>query len=362
MFRALALTLLAAAPAAGAADFCAATAEALQQHLDSASANAQPDLVRIAAGTYVAPENGFIYNAQAITEPHALVLEGGWTGNGNDPCGTPPVGDPLLTVLDGGGPERIMWMRLSTTSQLTVRWLSFENGGDGGLQIDAPFTAEFTGEVVVENNAFIGNTGIAGGGLSANLQPFGTGALLRVAGNLFVDNHATDDSGAARIWGVASPPGTTAARLHVIGNTVLWNTTAATGEVARGGLEIAGSDLVDRVVANNLLWDNASADLALFSASGWVLLHNDVQDTIGFEAAVDVGNLSVDPGLQSCAGCAPWALAEDSPLVDAGAHPLSADLWTLPTQDLAGRARVAGMAVDIGALELAVAVFADGFE
>ena len=47
------------APAARAATFCVSNATALQNALNSATANNASNTIKVQAGTYLAPQNGF---------------------------------------------------------------------------------------------------------------------------------------------------------------------------------------------------------------------------------------------------------------------------------------------------------------
>lgn len=358
---------------AGAYEFqpplCVTNSSELQAALEFARSNGIDDEIRIAAGHYPAPPGGFLYNAQISNgDIQAIAISGGWTTLGNDPCGESGKGSPFDTVLDGGGSEPALRIELRGSNAVQVRGLSLVNGlspvGGAGLRLELSTTLEpFDSAVEIESNAFLGNSGDLSGGLMLSTSDLvGNGRFL-VRGNLFVSNHGNSGPGAAYIDAnnVSAPVGS-AAGLFLIGNTVLDNTSAAGGSTCGGILFGNGLGGLRRVVANNLLWGNQGADLLMASGPDYELLHNNLGQRIGFEPALDSGNLSQAPQFEPCAGCDERVPIAASPLLDAGYLPDGEDGWGLGERDLLGRARIAGSGVDIGAFENHSRLFRDGFE
>lgn len=131
-------------------------------------------------------------------------------------------------------------------------------------------------------------------------------------------------------------------------------------------LSVSSSAALALVHAHNLtVVAHAERGFALFGNTAAITLHNSIVQGNGLPSTLEAGsgdhNLGTDLGLANAvfAGVANWRLAEGSPGVDAGtaAVPLG-----LTTTDLDGTERWQGPAVDIGAYEREVPLFASGFE
>lgn len=161
--------------------------------------------------------------------------------------------------------------------------------------------------------------------------------------------------------------------IYVINNTVLSNTTDSTSLQTATGLGVSVAGYSAAFIANNVLWGNQTNDLHLFVPAGSSsiihLKNNGIGSQAGITASVDVDNFS-SPPMFVAAGDLDFTPASNSPLVNAGRHPptfiptptpFELD-WTLPVKDLAGRTRVIGGRVDIGAYESPNIIFINGFE
>ena len=120
-----ALALFALAQPVSAADFCVATAGALQTALTTAATNGQADSVKIVRGTYLGP---FVYTS---SERFALQVLGGYAAG----CGSRTL-DPANTTLQGDGANRVLTLTASNGGAFTVQGVTLTGGkkdaGDGG--------------------------------------------------------------------------------------------------------------------------------------------------------------------------------------------------------------------------------------
>ena len=358
---------------AGAYEFqpplCVTNSAELQNALTFAATNGVDDEIRIAIGHYPAPGNGFLYTVQVTHGDEAdIALSGGWTALANDPCGQLASQSPFDTVLDGGGAGRVMAIVVRGQSDVHVSRLSFVdglgpvNGSSGGLTLTGTSQQPYLGTMVVERNAFIGNQAEFASGLSVFSGALAGDARFVVSGNVFLDNHASEDWGAASIAAFADPGGVSAeSGLFLIGNTALFNDSDAVSEPV-GGIYVGAAGDIRRVVANNLLWGNNGVDLLMAGSGGYELLHNNLGDRSGFDPGIELGNLSVAPQFEPCSGCVDLVPASGSALINAGLVPDGAAGWSLPALDLRGQPRVSGLSVEIGAWENVDHLFADGFE
>jgi hypothetical protein len=359
---------LSCAGSAGAATFCVETASELQFALSVAAVNGEDDEIRIVAGHYPAPPDGFLYDAGVASgDSKALSLSGGWAkAFGICVSGSQ---DAAATVLDGGNATRVMQLTLRGLGDVSLRRLSFVAGnalgqgqGDGGGLRLVPGNG-YAGRILVENNRFAGSTGVNGGGLSLRLTgsgAVGAGASYRLFGNAFSGNRATAFCGAAQLMTHAgSHP--VQAEVAIVGNSVVANASEDPDEPI-GGLCLL-SDVADRTLASNLVWGNQGVDLALF-LGGHRLLHNNIGVVHApYPASLDEGNLSLAPLYLPCQGVHCQIPSSASPLREAGLAPIpDLDGWP-PARDLRGQLRVLGAGIDIGAYESEPdALFDDGFE
>jgi len=326
------VALLAASPS-GAAVFCVDTAAELVQAMADAATNGVADEIRVVRGTYV-PASTPDYTV-AVSQD--LTISGGWSPT----ClGQRP--DPELTVIDGASTRRGMSIQVAdTTANVTVRYLTFQNGNagaetGGGLSMAGGSGSHLN--ATVESCVFRSNTASSGGGLQIS-SDLGT---LRMAGNLVYGNVGTTNM-AGVLLTANGPSG------EIVHNTVADNTI--TGGGTWGGLRLAGGDPV--VFANNVFWGNSGVDLKLANNSTYFLYANDVEQQEGTSAG-GTNNVSVAPLF---VGGGDYRLQATSTLIDAGDTVQA----TLPALDLTTGPRQLGLGPDLGAYE-SENVFADGFE
>jgi hypothetical protein len=152
-------------------------------------------------------------------------------------------------------------------------------------------------------------------------------------------------------------PGAISLRAHAgsLDATVLSNTLAGndTGFIASVG---AGASL-SGVLANTLVAGNAARGVILgdAAAANFSNEHNLVFGNGSDDFTPGPGTITADPLF---VGAGDFHPQQGSPVRDAGNTAFAADL----DFDLDGAPRVVGPAIDIGAWELADAIFADGFE
>lgn len=360
---AIAFVALCVAAPAPAAIFCATNALELSTALNDAAGNGEDDVIRVQTGTY---DGGGIHDfdyAPAEFETGdvgtSLVLIGGFSPFGGNPCGQILVEDPLLTILDGGGVRRALKLHVREDSDITVRLLTFMNGTPG----DDPFffggglyyhvVGGGNGSITIERNAFLANEAHSGGGLAV----YQAQAMVRVINNLFLANNA-DACGAANIRKLDGTSLLDAG--YIANNTVIGNTRASTAIGGGGGI-CAHVEDTDMHVYNNNLWDNDLNDLYLSGNGEFILRNNNFEVRDGVEPALDHENISVEPVYES--GLFNFTPARTSPLVDAGLDGPNngASTWYLTDLDLRAQARVVGPEVDIGAYENE-RIFTNGFE
>lgn len=336
---ALAVLALASAPAA-AATFCVSNSSELASALQTASTNADAnDLIKLRAGTYVAPAGGFGRNQQ-FDGVESITIEGGW-GNlfGNCDFST---NSSTASIIDGAdiNPGLVINRGIGTGST-TIRRLTITRGFQGGNQGGtnrggglAMFTVQGSeGGTTVENVIFRDNNAslIAGGAYLAG-QP------LVVRSNLFVGNGASTGSAMSTISN---------------SSTVYFNNNTVTQSVGSGPtaavVRFDGDSAV--YLSNNILWDNFGRDLF---ATGMTVISNVIETLEGTPVLAN-SNLSADPLFVSASD---QRLRPGSPALHSGANTPFGGLSTL---DLDGSTRVNGPAVDRGAYE-ANTFFANGFE
>src|SRR5690606_30710925 len=156
----LVLVMCLLSPAVHGAEHCVTTSQQLVDALAAADSNNQNDVIRIATGSYTAPDaNGFRYLANGVApENHSLVISGGWTDFFGNPCGQQAGSTPWDTFLSGNG-GRVMAIFEGNVSNITgveISGLSFTSadhaGAGGGLFIDMNAS---TGDIRIDRCAFI---------------------------------------------------------------------------------------------------------------------------------------------------------------------------------------------------------------
>jgi hypothetical protein len=170
------------------------------------------------------------------------------------------------------------------------------------------------------------NSAAAGGAF----ELFQNGPVAYITSNTIFDNEAdsaTPDTGGLALFT------TNLATIYVLSNNIIW------GNTANGALDLSVSNARHVRVGNDV---------------GTI----DIRDGAPPPLLVE-NEQNVAPGFASCAlPCLGFELARSSPLVDAGNSTPSGGLSAL---DLAGKPRVIGPHVDIGAFENE-RLFANGFD
>jgi hypothetical protein len=336
------LLSLAAAGRAGAANFCVTNSVDFQQALEVAATNGTSDTIRFGAVTLIPPADGF---QAELANAESLTIEGGWFSfSGN--CNL-RVDDPTLSVIDGGGTRRGLMIDLDDgNGTLALRNFTIRNtrvSGVGvpsqrGPALNVQYANGAIGEVLIERMVFRGNVSQDDGGAIS----LGGSGTIRILNNLFTGNAAS--SGAAmNVVGNSSV-------VYINNNTIAGN--SATANSTQAAIKFGGSS--DRVMNNNILWDNTTPAQHDVATGSVLLVNNDIERVFGDGLGGSVGTLSVDPLFAD----ADYRLRADSPLIDAG---VSWPLGGVPTLDLQGDGRVGQDAIDLGAYELPL-LFIDGFE
>jgi hypothetical protein len=311
-----------------AADFCADDESAIQAALNASQANGEDDTILVVTGNY-ALSFGLTF---ASTEAHSLDVFGSV-----DDCATPvPDLRGAGTVLDGQHQQRPLAI-VNENGAVRLVGLRFAGGladGSGaGLFVSGA-------TVIVSANWFYGNHGTGDFMDSGGAAVLAATDFLRFDDNLVFGNHAVNVGGVTLML-------ETGGAGEAIANTILANVSDETG--GPSGLFVQGSGSF--VIANNILWNNAAAggsDLGAMADND--RYDNDIGIVMdgGTPPGVVSGEWSVDPGFEPCDGpiCFDFELARASPLVDAGS-----DAYQPLLTDLAGKPRVIGAHVDIGAFE-----------
>jgi hypothetical protein len=221
------------------------------------------------------------------------------------------------------------------------------------------------GATVIEHNLIYNNRAPFGGGVS--VHGF-LGAVPKITRNVIAFNQATNDGGGLEVW----------INAHVVDNLVHGNQSppgAAAGITAKGFLGTEN----DIVFINNTIADNRGEAVHVDVEGGQVVFHDTlVQTTVGtasircsqsdggtavfgrslvfapngatIQGNCDVaggGLLTDDPLFRGPGQPHPYELQDGSPAIDAGDDAYVAKV----RRDLAGKPRVQGASVDLGAYE-----------
>ncbi len=354
----LCLCALIWAAAVSAADFCVTGTTALANALNAADDNGEDDIIRLAVGIYPVPVGGFKYNDDGVFD---LQISGGWEMFFGDPCGIRLGGDAFDTVLDGLGAERILELRLSANADVKIDHVLFTDGfvaGDNarGGAIDFNTANNYSGEVLIESNAFINNYGTFASAFS--IASIGH---LVVRNNLFYANEAGQFPTVSILMNAGEG-------VHFTNNTVYGNTTESPLHLL-SGVSINIGNPAQAFVGNNILWGNEGGDIRVIGSGHRYLSHNVVDVIDGFFDE-EVNTIHVAPQFEN--GPLNFTPARRTPMVDAGTRPPGIlpfptpfDLaWSPGDFDYAGVAREQMQGIDIGARESGheKPIFYHGFE
>jgi hypothetical protein len=349
--RALLAATLLLAPAAGAqaAVRCIDSVAQLEQTLDAALASAETfEEVRIKSGTFLleSGESGYFGLAQGSGK--TLSISGGWSGEAGQ-C-TSRSGDASATLLWGLGQRRVFGINASATftGSIVIENMSFggghssvspspsclglgeQNGGVLAIRVDRVRVESCTSATGVNSPA------VSLGGSA--------GVILRnslVAGN---------DAGASVPVSVNAKAGAG----WVLNNTIADNTSANVNGFV--GIAASGGDGAAVTLANNLFEGNMPPNgprIDIRVGPNVTLTNNRFTGLSGTPLA----NTGSSTGTTAFAPNG-YELSEPSTARDAGA---SFAALLQGSSDLAGKPRVMGSAVDLGALEYSP-LLKDGFE
>jgi hypothetical protein len=319
------VALAAATSGAHAAAFCVGNATALQSALSTAATNAQNNTIKVRAGTYHAPDGGFVYWRQH--GKFRLDLEGDW----NAGC-TEQTKVASRTVLDGGSEHAIinfMVFVADSKARVTLRYFELNHGVDqhGFSPIDIETAG---GGIRVENSRLRHNTSTDDSATVVVIGSYGDNNVY------FLDNVVADNSGErqSNLMQFAAGNGQT----YFNNNTVTGN-VFATSVPADGTIVFMNASL-----ANNILWDNAG-HTEISTVRLPLLIDNDIDLFTVTPAAGSTGNIAADPRF---IGPANRRLRADSPACDAGDD---TPPGTTRSIDLDGNPRRV-RTVDMGAYEI----------
>ena len=338
------LCLLVLMPAAHAAEFCVTTSAGLQSALNSAAANSQHDVIKIAEGNYTTPGAEFSFLGNDSWD---LEISGGWTEFFGNPCGQQLSGNAFFTTLDGDGSNRVLRIRLAGTADLTLSQLMLANGAVSTNQRGAGLFVYSTlndhlGDITVEQVAFLNNQADNGAAVSLT-----GGHKVIMRNNLFVANHSAFGANVDLIQNDSHG-------IYFTNNTVYFNTNDSSDAA---GVRMWTSGTSQALVANNLLWANDNHDFNKASNGMYFWHNNNFQSRTGINPINDFNNTSLPPNFDS--GLLNFTPSPGSPLVNAGREPCTVcpfptpfeDAWGMGLADLAGDPRSQSTAVDIGAIE-----------
>lgn len=270
--------------------YCADDAAGAQFALTVAQANGLDDDVRLVAGNYTLTQR----LAYVTSEPHALIVSGGW----NADCSTQNGGQ---TLLDAQGNDQVLRIYTDAVSAIGVSGITFFNGhlDLGGSGFASGLSVHSDGEVRIEQNEFFFNNSrddAVAGGLKVGVE--GSSGRLIVRNNLIVGNTAGYD-GAAVL-------GADTGEQYVNGNTIIGNHATHASATLTGGLYLADGTSAHFTLSNNLSWANDGYDL--YNANDvTTLIRNDIGVSGGMPQTRPATAIS-QPSRSSPAACSTSAL------------------------------------------------------
>jgi hypothetical protein len=205
--------------------------------------------------------SGFVLDFPSA-EAHSLTIEGGYSPNFGNDCGTPPASpDARLTVLDRG-----LWrLHLATGAEsITLRGLTLQNTSSADptlapIEIDADAAA--TGTIALENAMLIGNSSL---GTSAIHLSAGQGAVS-VQNSLLASNVTLAAINPIRFRSVRNG----SFCVSIVNSTFAGNVSAQPSVYV-----INPSCLT--IAANDIFWGNATSDVVFSNLAGTYLVSDDL--------------------------------------------------------------------------------------
>ncbi|WP_395373905.1 hypothetical protein [Marinicella sp. W31] len=355
--------------------FCVSNGKELKAAINIADSNDQSDVIKLKIGTYDVLNFGFRYSG--VNEDHDLEISGGWVSDNNDECGMIMLGDTLVFGRSRLFPFvdtdfSLLTINSGSVGNISISNLSIDGGesfdsDSAGLEIN--IDSGYSGQVLVENNVFRGNSSTKGAGLKIEGLFLGEGSTVVVRNNLAYNN----ESESPIYINLGNASGQENMGAYIVNNTVYDNRNYAGGSISeRGGLKVKVNGSSRAFIANNLLWGNYNngingSDLMLEGTGYKYLFNNDIGVSGGVSADEVSGNFSVPPIFDG--NPLNFRPAPHSAMINAGTMPpnspqnppLFSENWELSTLDLAGNPRVSDGTVDVGAIESDL-IFIDGFE
>lgn len=338
-----------------AATFCVTTPAQLQTALAQAEDNGQHDFIRVTRGTYALTEPLSYRNRDGLD----LILEGGHLPGQN--CAVQII-EPSYTVIDGGGNTALANIMTGQdpdtvhSGHITIRNLTWRNGvahtPTTGSASPLAFGSYYrwNGKLTVEWNHFLDIRFDSGSALPNAITMYGDAGGIEVRNNLFAGNSTSNENASSirlEAYGSDGAPNL------FVNNTVFHPPGSNVNAIL-----FFSSPKASWLVANNIVW-NATGNAMMYSAAHNVFLWNNVLGArSGLDPVEDVDNYHIAPQFMS-ASTGDFRLRPDSPLVDLGFTDVPGGVGIA---DAAGKPRVRGGVVDIGAFEEESSVFRNGFE
>jgi hypothetical protein len=315
----------------------------LQSALGAAASNGDDDLIQLQIGMYSMP-SGFVLDFPSA-EAHSLTIEGGYSPNFGNDCGTPPASpDARLTVLDRG-----LWrLHLATGAEaVTLRGLTLQNTSSADptlapIEIDADAAA--TGTIALENAMLIGNSSF---GTSAIHLSAGQGAIS-VQNSLLASNVTLAAINPIRFRSVRNG----SFCVSIVNSTFAGNVSAQPSVYVINPSCLA-------IAANDIFWGNATSDVVFSNLAGTYLVSDDLSALNDATGTQSFDVLSTNPMFNP-----DFSLQALSPLRDKGSlGGGGVSVFSPGLFDVAGQTRISPAGLpDIGAFENNDVIFMNGFE
>lgn len=343
---------LIAGPANALTVKCVATAQGLRNALTD-TLDGDDLEIRMEMGVYSTAGMQFEISLNSDKE---LKLSGGWTSN---LCESQQP-DAALTVLHGGNTGYVVHLGMVNISSAPSAILSNFTIADGNGNF-APAGGMFanldhgTPKLLLDRLRFIGNDNSGPGG-ALHIQNRSNG-VVELRNSLVTGNSASNGGGV--LVGSANANAVTL----LVNNTITDN-HATNQNSSAGGFAIDLTDPSAGLIElrNNAILGNTHgatvtpAEAYAYPTSAGFSSLNNAYAVAPSGQVTETGSLIGPAGF---VGNSDFRLTQTSPLVDAGAVLSAEDAASL---DLDLRARVVGVAVDIGAYEFDTHLFGNGFE
>jgi hypothetical protein len=352
----LALSLLAAPLASGAVTLsCVHDVEELRAAIDAAAGSSDtPIVINLRSGTYdLSTASSQVY-LRLLHTNQLVGISGGWQGD-NGACTTQTKGADA-TVIVGAGAQRALWVNTDPTNSHTnigvyVSDLTLRNPTGTGYGVCMAVTVSpgnsFSGERLRMDQCDSQDSGQATAILS---NSGGQLSLVDVAAS---NGHSAVNNGGI---GVSTTNGGTTrlSQLSITGMSSDVGATACNGlSISNPNNDGSSSSLSNSVVAGNDT-DFDTKDLCVVGAG--TQLKRVHYGSLSGTATSETASSSGDPGFVAAGDP---HLRSDSALIDSG---VSDPIGGSGSYDVAGKPRLQGLAVDVGAFEWSDGIFAAGFE